>query len=58
MSVVFPTDKDHVIDELDDVYKLELTDEEYERLRRLTNSELLLVAVLFGRARRNANRDT
>lgn len=54
MSVVFPTDKDNIIDELDDTYELELTDQEYDRLRVMTIGELYLVTGLFARAARNA----
>ena len=54
MSVTFPTDKDRCIDELDDIYDLELTDQEYADLRRMTLHELYLVTVLFARASRRA----
>jgi hypothetical protein len=54
MSKTFLTDKDHIINELDDSYKLELTDEEYDHLRKLTNSQLLLVAAIMARATRKA----
>lgn len=54
MSVLFPTDKDNVIDELDDIYELELTEQESKQMRGLTLSELYLVTVLFARARRRS----
>lgn len=52
MSATFPTDKDNVIDQLDETYRLELTDEEADRLRKMTQAELLLVTALFARASR------
>lgn len=53
MSVAFPTDKDHIINELEDEYELGLTEEEYQRLRKLTAADLLLVTMLFSRSRKN-----
>jgi hypothetical protein len=58
MSATFPTDKDHTINELDEKYELELTDEESERLRKMTNAELLLVTELFARAARKVRDKT
>lgn len=53
MSKLFPSDKDHIIDELDDRYELHLTDEETERLRRLTAQQLFFVTELMSRARKS-----
>ena len=47
-----PTDKDDVIDDLEEQHGLQLTEEEHGRLRRLTRGDLLLLAVLFARAAR------
>lgn len=55
MSVAFPTDKDRVIDDMDDTYGLRLTDEEHGTLRRLTTSELFLVTALLARATKNSS---
>jgi hypothetical protein len=49
VSKVFPRDKDLVIDELDDDYKLNLSEEEYERLRQLTLADLFFLTQLFAR---------
>lgn len=54
MSVVFPTEKDELIDELEETYELGLTEQESKELRRLTNSQLLFVTLLFARAARRA----
>lgn len=51
MSKVFPTDKDHIIDDMDDRHGLKLTDEEYDSLRQLTAQQLFLVTMLLLRAR-------
>jgi len=56
VSAAFPTDKDECINELDDKYELVLSEEEYERLRRLTLNELYLITVLFARALRASSR--
>lgn len=53
MSKSFPTDKDNIIDELDNRYTLNLSDEEYERLRKFTKGDLFLLTVLFARAGKN-----
>ncbi len=50
MSKAFPTDKDTIIDDLEDQYDLSLSEEEYERLRKMTISELLLIAILLARS--------
>lgn len=50
MSQTFPANKDNIIDDMDDAYGLSLSDEEYARLRKLTESELLLVTILLSRA--------
>lgn len=50
MSKAFPTDKDHTIDDMDETFKLSLTEQEYDSLRRLTDHELLLVTALMHRA--------
>jgi hypothetical protein len=52
MSVAFPTDKDAIIDELEDAHDLELTEQESVALRKMTTGQLLMLAVLFARARR------
>ena len=52
MSNAFPTDKDHIVNDLDEKYELELTDEEADRLRKLTSGELFLVTALFARGAR------
>lgn len=52
MSKVFPNEKDNVIDDLDERYVLDLTDEEYDRLRGLRTQDLLLFTVLLSRARK------
>ena len=52
MSRNFPTDKDHIIDDMDERYGLRLSDEEYERLRKLTDAQLLLVMLLLARRER------
>ena len=54
MSAAFPTRKDELIDDLEAKHALGLSEEEYGRLRRLTEAELLLVGVLLARARREA----
>lgn len=54
MSKSFPTQKDEIINDLDDMYGLQLTDEEYGRMRKMTEAELFLITALFSRARRNA----
>lgn len=50
MSKEFPTDKDRIIDDLDDQHGLNLTDNEFEELRQLTSSKLFLIAMLMSRA--------
>jgi len=50
MSKVFPSDKDHIIDDLDDDYGLELTEEEYDKLRKMTAQQLFFITQLFSRA--------
>lgn len=52
MSKLFPNNKDHIIDELDTYHELNLSDEEYDRLRELTEAQLLLVTQLMARAHR------
>lgn len=54
MSRTFPSNKDHIIDELDDKFKLKLSDEEYDRLRKLTEAQLYLLTILFSRSQKNA----
>lgn len=54
MSKNFTTNKDHIINELDERYNLSLSDDEYDRLRKLTESELLLFAMLLSRTSKNA----
>lgn len=54
MSKAFPTDKDHIIDHLDENYHLQLTDEECARLRRFTSADLFLITMLVTRAVRLA----
>jgi hypothetical protein len=49
MSKAFPTDKDHVLNELDDAFGLNLTDGEYAELRQLTLSKLFLITMLMSR---------
>lgn len=51
MSKAFPTDKDNIIDELDDAHHLSLSEEEYDTLRKLTQVQLFTLATLFARAR-------
>ena len=46
----FPTPKDEVIDDLDDRYGLNLTDEEADRLRKMTVADLFLVTMIVARA--------
>lgn len=53
MSKSFPNNKDHIIDELDERYGLQLDDADYDRLRKLTEAELLLVTMLMSRAVKN-----
>ena len=53
MSKTFPNNKDHIIDELDDDYDLNLSEEEYDRLRKQTEAQLFLFAVLLARATKN-----
>ena len=53
MSKIFPTNKDHIIDDLDDQYDLKLSDEEYERLRHLTQADLFLLTALIARSMKN-----
>lgn len=50
MSKIIPTNKDHIIDDMDDQYQLSLTEDEYDRLRKLTEAELLFVVLLLARA--------
>jgi len=52
MSKIFPNNKDNIIDDLDDEYNLNLSDEEYDRLRKITEAQLLLFAVLLARAKK------
>lgn len=52
MSKAFPTDKDDVIDALDDVFDLKLTEEEFACLRLMRLQDLLLLTSLFSRARK------
>jgi len=54
MSQNFPTDKDNIINDLEDEYDLDLTDQEYDSLRKLTKSELYLITLLMSRAVRKA----
>lgn len=54
MSRVLPTQKDGIIDDMDEAFELALTDSEYERLRRLTQADLFLVTLLLSRATRKA----
>jgi len=56
MSIAFPTDKDRIIDELDDRYDLQLSDEEYECLRKLTKADLFTLTLLLSRIHKNAGR--
>jgi hypothetical protein len=44
------TPKDKIIDDMDDSFGLSLTDDEHDRLRKLTESELMFVTVLLARA--------
>lgn len=54
MSNIFPRDKDHIIDDLDDKYHLELLDEEVKSLRKLTQQQLFLITLLISKAVRIA----
>ena len=55
MGKAFPTNKDNIIDDIDDTYLGEsLSEEEYNRLRRLSESNLLLITILMARTRRIA----
>lgn len=58
MSKLFPTDKDEILNDLVDEYEIELTDEEYDRLRELTTSQLLLVTILAARIHRKKEANT
>lgn len=53
VSKSFPTDKDNIIDDLENSYDLDLSEEEYDRLRQLTQAELFLVTMLMARAIKN-----
>lgn len=53
MSKSFPTDKDHILDKLDD--DVGISEEEYDSLRLLTKSQLLLLSVIVGRAIRQTS---
>lgn len=53
---VIPTEKDNIIDDMDEKYGLDLDDEKYERLRRLSASDLLLVTLLLERSRKHTIR--
>lgn len=44
------TEKDNIIDDMDEVYSLDLSDEEYKSLRCLTRAQLLLVTLLLARS--------
>lgn len=50
MSKLFPTEKDNIIDDFDEQFKLELTDDEYDRLRKMSAADLFLLTILFLRA--------
>lgn len=54
MSQTFPRDKDHIIDEMDEHYGLELTDEQARDLRVMTAQQLFLVTILISKAVRIA----
>lgn len=53
MSKTFLTNRDHIINDLEDEYDLNLSEEEYDRLRKITEGQLLLFAVLLARAIKN-----
>lgn len=57
MSKLFPTNKDHIIDELDEKFHLHLKDQEFDDLRKLTESQLLLITSLFYRAQKQKDSD-
>jgi len=52
MSKLFPNNKDHIIDDMDEKFSLSLEEKEYDELRRLTERELFLVTLLLVRATR------
>ena len=52
MSKAFPTQKDKLIEDLDDEYGLDLSEDDFERLRKLTEPQLMLVARLLFKASR------
>jgi hypothetical protein len=57
MSKAFPTEKDNIIDQMDDDYKLSLTDEEHDSLSKMTKAHLFLVTALLSRAIRKREED-
>jgi hypothetical protein len=54
MSKVFPREKDNIIDDLDEMYDLDLDDEQADRLRAMTAQQLLLITSLIARSVRIA----
>ena len=55
MSKAFPTNKDNIIDDIDDEYLAgSLSEEQYDRLRQLSRSDLLLITILLARAQKLA----
>ena len=49
---LFLREKDLIIDDLDDMYNLDLTDEEAKSLRLMTAQQLFLITILIARASR------
>lgn len=54
MNNTMTTHKTDTIDRLNDEYSLNLSDDEFERLRNMTKSELSLLDVLLCRAVKSA----
>jgi hypothetical protein len=57
MGRVRQLQKDNLINEIDDKYELNLSDEDYESLRRLSTADIFFIDKLINRALKNKEKD-